>query len=64
MDITSNGENGHQEGSRSSKRPRLHEANQVKNKVTVVLGAQWGDEGKTTEAGVGLNVGKLPLNNE
>lgn len=50
-DQVSNGENGHDSkeetnGSRSSKRPRLHEANQVKNKVTVVLGAQWGDEGK------------------
>ena len=50
-DRVSNGENGHDvreetNGSRSSKRPRLHEENQVKNKVTVVLGAQWGDEGK------------------
>lgn len=47
-----NGEkNGHKQDevdleSRSAKRPRLHENNQIKNKVTVVLGAQWGDEGK------------------
>lgn len=44
-----NGENGHSDKeleTRLAKRPRLLEANQVKNKVTVVLGAQWGDEGK------------------
>ncbi len=34
------------EVTRSVKRPRLQEANQIRNKVTVVLGAQWGDEGK------------------
>lgn len=41
--------NGHadrESDSRLAKRPRLIEANQVKNKAIVVLGAQWGDEGK------------------
>ncbi len=45
----SNGANGHTEeetDARLAKRPRLLEANQVKNKATVILGAQWGDEGK------------------
>lgn len=48
-EIVSNGANGHTEkepDARLAKRPRLLEANQVKNKATVVLGAQWGDEGK------------------
>lgn len=39
--VTMSEQNGVQHGS-PSKRPR----NDVKNKVTVVLGAQWGDEGK------------------
>ena len=46
----SNGANGHhteeEADARLAKRPRLLEANQVKNKATVILGAQWGDEGK------------------
>lgn len=43
-----NGQNGHNEDTelRLSKRPRLQEQKEVTNKVTVVLGAQWGDEGK------------------
>jgi len=43
-----NGHNNNEdvEVTRAVKRPRLHEANQIRNKVTVVLGAQWGDEGK------------------
>lgn len=48
-DAVRNGENGHTEkepDTRLAKRPRLVEANQVKNKAIVVLGAQWGDEGK------------------
>jgi len=45
-----NGHNNNQDAEdtetvRSVKRPRL-EVNQIRNKVTVVLGAQWGDEGK------------------
>jgi len=45
------GRNGHTDivetqESRSSKRARYQEANDIRNKVAVVLGAQWGDEGK------------------
>merc|ERR1712136_701402 len=45
------GKNGHTDfaevqESRSSKRARFQELNDVQNKVAVVLGAQWGDEGK------------------
>ena len=45
------GKNGHSDivgvqESRSSKRARYQELNDVQNKVAVVLGAQWGDEGK------------------
>lgn len=49
QDRISNGQNGHQNVEsepRISKRPRLQEVKEVTNKVTVVLGAQWGDEGK------------------
>ena len=41
--------NGHSKlepDTRLAKRPRLIENNQNGNKATVVLGAQWGDEGK------------------
>ncbi|XP_046651364.1 adenylosuccinate synthetase-like [Daphnia pulicaria] len=41
-----NGHNDQESETRLAKRPRLLEANQVKNKATVILGAQWGDEGK------------------
>jgi hypothetical protein len=41
-----NGHNNQEPDTRLAKRPRLVEANQVKNKATVILGAQWGDEGK------------------
>jgi len=48
--ISQNGENGHGEieNRHSSKRPRLAQngSKNFSNKVTVVLGAQWGDEGK------------------
>lgn len=49
QDRVSNGQNGHQNEeteARIVKRPRLQEVKEVTNKVTVVLGAQWGDEGK------------------
>lgn len=49
QDRVSNGQNGHrneESEARISKRPRLQEVKEVTNKVTVVLGAQWGDEGK------------------
>jgi len=48
----SNGKNGHSNvvsdatSTQLSKRARFQDANEVKNKVAVVLGAQWGDEGK------------------
>ena len=48
--ISQNGDNGHGEIEvrHSSKRPRLAQngSKNFSNKVTVVLGAQWGDEGK------------------
>lgn len=59
-------QNGHENNgeeaaglTRSAKRPRLHEANKVRNRVTVVLGAQWGDEGKGKV--VDLLAGKMDI---
>ena len=48
VDRSSHDKNGHSDdvNSRASKRLRLLDSNNIKNKVTVVLGAQWGDEGK------------------
>ena len=47
--VSNGNENGHnivEPSQHSSKRPQLKSSNDFSNRVTVVLGAQWGDEGK------------------